>query len=148
MVQCSHFYFCSKYVKCPVRGHITRIDIYLLKNINRCLKWQDEQCLRLLNPYICLIFLCSFRNLIFSGNCQMATSTIIGTARFPLGEFVRANRQKSRNASYLFAANFFASQFNLTNHVAGFLFSLCVARTNSPSGKRAYMSPLGQFGLG
>ena len=32
-------------------------------------------------------------------------------ARFPLGEFVRANRQKSRNASYMFAANFFASQF-------------------------------------
>ena len=32
-------------------------------------------------------------------------------ARFPLGEFFRANRQKSRNASYLFAANFFASQF-------------------------------------
>ena len=27
-------------------------------------------------------------------------------ARFPLGEFVRANRQESRNASYLFAANF------------------------------------------
>ena len=35
----------------------------------------------------------------------------IPKARFPLGEFVRANRQKSRNASYLFAANFFASQF-------------------------------------
>ena len=34
---------------------------------------------------------------------------------FPLGEFVRANRQKSRNASYMFVANFFASQ---TNHVA------------------------------
>ena len=32
-------------------------------------------------------------------------------ARFPLGDFVRANRQKSRNAPYLFAANFFASQF-------------------------------------
>ena len=32
-------------------------------------------------------------------------------ARFPLGEFVRANRQKSKNASYLFAANFSASQF-------------------------------------
>ena len=32
-------------------------------------------------------------------------------AYFPLGEFVRANRQKSRNGSYLFAANFFASQF-------------------------------------
>ena len=32
-------------------------------------------------------------------------------AYFPLGEFVRANRQKIRNASYLFAANFFASQF-------------------------------------
>ena len=32
-------------------------------------------------------------------------------AYFPLGEFVRANRQKSRNSSYLFAANFFASQF-------------------------------------
>ena len=30
-------------------------------------------------------------------------------AYFPLGEFVRASRQKSRNASYLFAANFFAS---------------------------------------
>ena len=30
---------------------------------------------------------------------------------FPLGEFVRANTQKSRNGSYLFAANFFASQF-------------------------------------
>ena len=35
----------------------------------------------------------------------------MSNARFPLGEFVRANRQKSRNASYLFAANFFASQF-------------------------------------
>ena len=32
-------------------------------------------------------------------------------AYFPLGDFIRANRQKSRNASYLFAANFFASQF-------------------------------------
>ena len=32
-------------------------------------------------------------------------------ARLPLGEFVRAKRQKSRNASYLFAENFFASQF-------------------------------------
>ena len=43
---------------------------------------------------------------------------------------------KSRNASYLFAVNFFASQF-LTNHVAGFLFSLRIVRTNLPSGKRA-----------
>ena len=46
----------------------------------------------------------------------MSTLTTLPTlaapkARFPLGEFVRANRQKSRNASYLFAANFFASQF-------------------------------------
>ena len=32
-------------------------------------------------------------------------------AYFLHGEFVRANRQKCRNASYLFAANFFASQF-------------------------------------
>ena len=32
-------------------------------------------------------------------------------AYFPLGDFIRANRQKSRNAFYLFAANFFASQF-------------------------------------
>ena len=38
-------------------------------------------------------------------------SVKVSKARFPLGEFVRANRQKSRNASYLFAANFFASQF-------------------------------------
>ena len=30
---------------------------------------------------------------------------------FPLSEFVRANTQKSRNGFYLFAANFFASQF-------------------------------------
>ena len=33
-------------------------------------------------------------------------------ACFPLGEFVRANRQKSRNASYLFAANFSPTNFN------------------------------------
>ena len=32
-------------------------------------------------------------------------------AYFPLGDFIGANRQKSRNAFYLFAANFFASQF-------------------------------------
>ena len=38
------------------------------------------------------------------------TSTRI-KAYLPLGEFVRTNRQKIRNASYLFAANFFASQF-------------------------------------
>ena len=30
---------------------------------------------------------------------------------FPFCEFVRANGQKGRNGSYLFAANFFASQF-------------------------------------
>ena len=35
----------------------------------------------------------------------------LSKAYFPLGEFVRANTQKSRNAPYLFAANFFASQF-------------------------------------
>ena len=31
-------------------------------------------------------------------------------AYFPLGELVRANTQKSRNASYLFAANFYKSR--------------------------------------
>ena len=33
-------------------------------------------------------------------------------ACFPLDNFVRANRQKSRNSSYLFAVNFFAIQFS------------------------------------
>ena len=57
-------------------------------------------------------------------------------ARFPLGEFVRANRQKRRERFLLVRGEFFRQPI-LTNHVAGFLFSLCVAQTNSPSGKRA-----------
>ena len=44
-------------------------------------------------------------------NFDMCMNSTRTKAYFPLGEFVRANRQKSRNASYLFAANFFASQF-------------------------------------
>ena len=65
-------------------------------------------------------------------------------AYFLFGEFVRANTQKSRNASYLFAANFFRQPI-LTNHVAGFLFSLRVAQTKSPSGKIGLRTPLRFF---
>ena len=43
-------------------------------------------------------------------NWNMLHSLFGAKAYFPLGEFVRTNRQKSRNGSYLFAANFFASQ--------------------------------------
>ena len=58
-------------------------------------------------------------NLMMYGQSNILPETVVADiedtelrkARFPLGEFVRANRQKSRNASYLFAANFFASQF-------------------------------------
>ena len=56
-------------------------------------------------------------------------------ARFPLGEFVRATRAKTR----IQQRDWLPKQrtFSPTNHVAEFLFSLRVARTNSPSGKRA-----------
>ena len=56
----------------------------------------------------------SSRNLESPGHSASAIK-----ARFPLGYFVRANRQKSRNSSYLFAANFFASQFKLKQSFLG-----------------------------
>ena len=56
-------------------------------------------------------------------------------ARFPLGEFARANRKKSRTV-ILVRGEFFRQPM-LTNHLAEFLFSLRVARIKSPSGKYA-----------
>ena len=45
--------------------------------------------------------------------------------------------QTKKEERFLLVRGEFFRQPILTNHVAGFLFSLCVARTNSPSGKRA-----------
>ena len=61
-------------------------------------------------------------------NCSSETQvrekdvSILPKARFPLGDFVRGE---------------FFRQPIITNHGAGFLFSLRVAPTKSPSGKRA-----------
>ena len=51
-----------------------------------------------------------------------------------MSEFVRANRKKKYERFLLVRGEFF-HQPMLTNHVAEFLFSLCVARIKSPSGK-------------
>ena len=67
--------------------------------------------------------------------CEFMHKQWMRKARFPLGEFVRATRSKTRIQQRDWLAKKFAA--SSTNHVAGFLFSLRVARTNSPSGKRA-----------
>ena len=63
----------------------------------------------------------------------MYTSSV--KARFPIDDFVRARGQKVGTVPTCSRRIF--CQPILTNHGAGLLFSLRVARTKSPSGKRA-----------
>ena len=63
-----------------------------------------------LSGYIVMLRARMFRSLIIRTGIK-ERNIRARKARFPLGEFVRTNRRKSRNASYLFAAIFFASQF-------------------------------------
>ena len=92
-----------------------RPNVYVWSVKQRVKRFSPNGCLQMVvNRVTCACDVCSPSN-------KNANRGDFPIACFPLGGFVRANKQKPI----------------LTNHGSGFLFSLRVARTKSPSGKRA-----------
>ena len=68
-------------------------------------------------------------------NSTFSDATVIPKAYFQLGDFACLHEQTKKLERFLLVRGEFFRQPILTNHVAGFLFSLRVARIMSSSGK-------------